>query len=221
MTLKSKKMNIRNDENVAKVIDGQHKIKGLQDYSGQTFQLNVTIFVDMDIEDQAMVFATINIAQTKVTRSLVYDLYEFTQKPSPQKTSHNVAKLLNSRSGSPFKDRIKILGKATKQNQTLTQAIIVESLIKLISGSVQKAEEDRELCKRNQRPARTSDINNNSLIFRDLWIDGEDAKIAKIMWNYFSAVKLVGLMHGRELVYLGISYQGQMVSARLMRFLPF
>lgn len=182
-------MIIRKSENVAKVIDGQHRIKGLEQYSGTRFDLNVTIFIDMDIEDQAMVFATINIAQTKVSRSLVYDLYEFTEKPSPQKTSHNVAKLLNSRPGSPFEGRIKILGKATKLYQTLTQAAVVESLIMVISGSIQRAEEDRELCKRNKKPQKATEIEKKTLVFRDMWIDGMDAKIAKVVWNYFSAVK--------------------------------
>src|SRR2546427_7240262 len=53
-------MRIRRDTGVAHIIDGQHRIEGLAEYVGDNFQLNVTVFVDMDIEDQAMVFATIN-----------------------------------------------------------------------------------------------------------------------------------------------------------------
>lgn len=35
--------------------------------------VNVTLFVDMDIADQANVFATINLAQTKVTNGEIID----------------------------------------------------------------------------------------------------------------------------------------------------
>ena len=94
----SRKMRIRDGEEVAKIIDGQHRIRGLADYSEDNFQLNVSIFIDMDVEDQAMVFATINLAQTKVNKSLVYDLYEYTKSRSPQKTAHNIARLLTAHS---------------------------------------------------------------------------------------------------------------------------
>ena len=77
---------------VAKIIDGQHRIAGLNQYNGSRFQVNVAIFIDMDIQDQAMVFATINLKQTKVNKSLAYDLYEFTTTRSPQRTCHDIAR---------------------------------------------------------------------------------------------------------------------------------
>ena len=76
-------MKIRKDEKIAHIIDGQHRVMGLREGFGSkennppTFQFNLTIFVDMDLDDQSMVFATINKAQTKVNNSLVYDLYDF------------------------------------------------------------------------------------------------------------------------------------------------
>jgi len=41
---------------IARVIDGQHRIAGLEDYSGPTFELNVSIFIGADISDQASIF---------------------------------------------------------------------------------------------------------------------------------------------------------------------
>lgn len=187
-------LKIRADQEVAKIIDGQHRIKGLEGYQGkELFQINVVIFIDMDIEDQAMVFATINLAQTKVTKSLVYDLYEYTKSRSPQKTAHNIARLLNSREGSPFSDRIKILGTAApglRQVQILTQATFVEALIKYISGRTKRALEDRNLIKQNKKPARSDGEETKELIFRNMFLDKKDAEIAKVVWNYFSAVSL-------------------------------
>jgi DGQHR domain-containing protein len=51
-------MTIRRDPKVAHIIDGQHRIAGLGADGYGKFQLNVTVFVDMDLEDQAMVFDT-------------------------------------------------------------------------------------------------------------------------------------------------------------------
>lgn len=189
----TKTLKIRADQEVAKIIDGQHRIKGLEAYTGPgSFQVNVTIFIDMDIEDQAMVFATINLAQTKVSKSLVYDLYEYTKSRSPQKTSHNIARLLNSNEDSPFHNRIKILGTAApglRQIQTLTQATVVEAVLKYISGTNKRALEDRNLLKQNKRPSKAGAEETRDLIFRNMFLDKKDAEIAKVIWNYFSAVE--------------------------------
>ena len=180
-------MEIRYDKKVAKIIDGQHRIAGLEEYGRDDFQLIITIFIDMELEDQAMVFATINLEQTKVSKSLVYDLYEYTKARSPQKTCHNIAKLLNNKDGSPFKDKIKILGVATgKSQESITQATVVERLIKYISKNPMK---DRNLFKRGKKPERAKDNEMKELIFRNLFLDEYDALIAKNIWNYFKAVE--------------------------------
>lgn len=184
-------MEIRDDSEVAKIIDGQHRIAGLKPLQGTEtpFDLNVTIFVDMDLEDQAMVFATINLAQTKVRKSLAYDLYEYTERRSPQKTAHNIAKLLNAREDSALYQRIKILGTATRRYQTLTQAAFVEALLILISGSIEQALRDRDLIKRGKRIPPAEELDGNRIVFRAMFDAKMDAQIAKVLWNYFDAVR--------------------------------
>jgi DGQHR domain-containing protein len=187
---KSRMMRIANEEDVAKIIDGQHRIAGLEAFSdknGDSFQMIATIFVDMDMEDQAMVFATINLKQTKVSKSLAYDLYEYAVARSPQKTCHNIAKLLNSTERSPFLNRIKILGMASgKPAETLTQATFVDRLIKYISRDPMK---DRDDLKRGRKLRPADGADKARLIFRDLFVGERDAEIAKIVWNYFDAVR--------------------------------
>jgi len=183
---KNSQLRIQREGNVAKIIDGQHRIAGLEEYSGATFQLNVTVFIDMDIEDQAMVFATINLKQTKVSKSLAYDLYEYAAARSPQKTCHNIAKLLNYRNASPLKDFIKILGKATgKELESITQATFVDRVMKLITRDP-LGDKDRLKRGKTLEPARGAD--QLKLVLRNLFIAGDDAKIAKILWEYFGAV---------------------------------
>ena len=97
---------------VAKIIDGYHRIAGLEKQEGKweygQFELNVTIFIDMDPEDEAIVFSTINKQQTKPSNSLAYDLFELAKTRSPQKTSHNIARLFNKEQGNPFYKKIKL-----------------------------------------------------------------------------------------------------------------
>jgi len=186
---KTKTMYINRLPMVAQIIDGQHRLAGLEDYKGDSqFELNVTIFIDMDVENQAMVFATINLAQTKVNKSLVYDLYELTKTRSPQKTSHNIAKLMNTRNGSPFLGRIKMLGIATEDFQPLTQAAMVESIIRWISGDTLAAMKDRDLLLRGEPLERATGKDENKLIFRNLFIDERDADMIKLLWDYFKVV---------------------------------
>jgi DGQHR domain-containing protein len=180
-------MQIVKGTEIAKIIDGQHRIAGLLNYEGPPFQLNVTLFVDMDIEDQALLFATINLKQTKVSKSLAYDLYDFAVLRSPQKTCHNIAKMFNSRDGSPLKNRIKILGRATgKALEFLTQAILVERLIKYISLNPMR---DRDLIKRRQKLPRVGEYEEREgrLIFRNMFIDDRDEDIALVVWNLLTA----------------------------------
>lgn len=177
-------------DNVAKVLDGQHRIAGLEAYpkDDDNFQINVTIFVGMELEDQAIVFATINKTQTKVNKSLVADLFEFATHRSPHKTAHNIVRALNQKAGSPFKDKIKILGTANdKEKETITQATFSESLMKLYSKDFML---DRDIYKRGKKPDKFSgqDLLNRPL--RNLFIDEQDSTIAKIIWEYYKAVEL-------------------------------
>lgn len=182
------KLQIQRVEDVAKIIDGQHRIAGLEGYAGAAnFQINVTIFIDMDIEDQAMTFAIINLKQTRVSKSLAYDLYEYAESRSPQKTCHNIAKLMHAKENSPLYGRIKILGKADRTGQEIiSQATFVDRLIRLISRNPML---DRDKIKRQQPLERPSDRWKAKLVFRNNFIDDQDAVIAKTFWNYLAAVR--------------------------------
>ncbi len=173
---------------VAKIIDGQHRIAGFEDYKGPPFYLNVTIFLDMELEDQAMVFATINLKQTKVTKSLAYDLYEFAEARSPQKTCHNIAKTFNFKEGSPLQGFIKILGRSSDNSaESITQAAFVDRLMRLIT---RQPDADKDLLKRGKRPAKAVGSDKKKLLFRNLFLDKDDAKIAFVLWEFFWAVEL-------------------------------
>lgn len=186
-------MQIRVNEDVATILDGQHRIEGLKKGLGETgkhntkFQLNVSIFVDLDMDNQSMVFATVNKAQTKVNKSLVYDLFAFANTRSPQRTAHNIVRLLDESEKSPFYKMVKILGTADDPDrERITQATIAEAIIKYISKNPMT---DRDRLKRNKTLEKVSGLDEKRFFFRNLFIEENDASIAKIIINLFSAVK--------------------------------
>ena len=173
---------------IAKVIDGQHRIEGLKNYKGEEFEVNVCIFIEIDVAREGYIFSTVNLAQTKVNKSLAYDLFELAKSRSPQKLCHNVAVALDQNEKSPFYHRIKRLGVATEGrfNETLTQATFVEALIVYISKDPVK---DRDLYVRGKVPSKAGSQESKSLIFRNMMIDNRDMEIADVVWNYFDAVR--------------------------------
>jgi len=174
---------------IAKILDGQHRVEGLSALpEGEIFQLNVTIFVDADIADQANIFATVNLAQTKVNRSLVYDLFDYAKSRSPQKTAHDIAVALDRTDGGPFHKRIKRLGTRTvgRTGETLTQATVVSCLLDMISENPML---DRDQLMRGKKLKLVESKQLRRFPFRNLFIEEQDLSIAKIVSHYFSAVR--------------------------------
>lgn len=190
---------------VAKVLDGQHRLAGFEGNNGkfinkegveQDFEVLVTIFVEADLHTQAQVFTMVNQSQTKVNKSLVYDLESLAIARSPYRTAHQIAVLMNNRIDSPFFKRIKRLGVKTVgvNGELLTQAAFVENLIKLIS---KKPSLDRDILlgkkksfiglKEKKLPDNKS-ADYKRLIFRKSFIDDDDSTIAANLFNFFTAV---------------------------------
>lgn len=182
---------------IAKILDGQHRLAGFLDKEGNyrhevdldgDFFLNVSIFVGADLATQAQIFAKVNLAQTKVNRSLVYDLESLATTRSPFKTCHNIAVALDELDISPFKERIKRLGVVTpgRSSETITQAAVVESLLRFIS---KRPAEDRNLLLDGRRIPRPTQKELIECPFRNLFLEERDLDIAENVINYFNAIK--------------------------------
>jgi DGQHR domain-containing protein len=179
---------------VARVIDGQHRIEGLRRAGVEDFQVNIAVFVDADIEDQARVFATVNLAQTKVSKSLVYDLFSYSTSHSPEKLAHSVCISLDQTKGSPLFHRIKRLGTATPgrvNQEPLSQATVVEGILAHVVASREALIRDRDRARRGKRFAPVSDQEARRLVLRRFFVEERDVDVAELLWNYFEAVASV------------------------------
>ena len=173
---------------IAKVIDGQHRIEGLKESGDLQFDMNISIFVDIDVAQEGYIFSTVNLAQTKVNRSLAYDLYDLAKAKSPQKFCHNAAVALDRGKDSALYHRIKRLGVATEGRfgETITQATFVDSLMRYISKNPMS---DRDVYLKGGTPSKASTEESKQLIFRNMLIDNRDLEIVDVLWNYFHAVR--------------------------------
>lgn len=172
------------DENsiVGEIIDGQHRVEGLKksDKRGE-FTLPIILMFNLQEEDKAYVFSIINSKQTQVTKSLIYDLFSVSESRSPQKTCHELARLLNTDEESPFYRRLKMLGAKNHQEASLSQGSFIRYLMPLISKKPDEDYVDIKLKK-----TLNDDL---SIPLRYYFINNEDGVIYKILLNVFKALK--------------------------------
>jgi len=170
------------------VIDGQHRLEGLRralERGGsedlKDFELPVVVMNGLGAEGKAYVFSIINSKQTRVSSSLIFDLFGLAVARSPMKVCHEIGEAFNAREGGPFYRGIKMLGRKESDTELLTQGAFVKYLLELISRN---PDEDARREKRKE-PLEPDD----SLPLRQLYMRGEDAVIAKVMNNYFSGIR--------------------------------
>ncbi len=175
-------------DSVARILDGQHRLAGLK-AGERIFGLPVTVFPAIDMAEQAYIFATVNIAQTKVNTSLAYDLLAYARSRSPERTCHDVAVALNDAAGSPFYKKIKRLGSRTAGvvGETLSQATFVMALLPYIS---RKSRTDREDLRNGVSLPLVTNFNQfQQTPLRNLFIEERDAEIVDILWDYFDSIR--------------------------------
>lgn len=164
----------------AEILDGQHRLEGIRLANSFDYDIPVVIMFDLTEEEKAYVFSTINSNQEKVDKSLIYQLFELSENRSPQKTCHEIARIMNSDPNSPFYGKLKMLGKATRKTEVLSQGTFVGYLCKLISKHPEK---DMIKIKSGERLD-----GDDSCVLREYFIKDRDDVILKIINNYFGAV---------------------------------
>jgi DGQHR domain-containing protein len=82
---------------IASIIDGQHRMLGLEKSNRlDEYTLPVVFVLDATDEQKALIFAIINGKQTRVPASVIYDLFNVVEGRNPFKTAHDIARSMNS-----------------------------------------------------------------------------------------------------------------------------
>lgn len=172
------------DDFVAEIVDGQHRLEGLSrsPYASQ-FSLPIVVLFDLTEQEKAYLFSTVNSNQQKVNPSLIYDLFSVSEGRSPFKTAHDMARALNTDQKSPYLGRLKMLGRKSSEDETLSQGTFVNSLLPLISRDPKRDLIDEK--------NHVKLIDDPMIPFRYSYINNEDQFIYKVLLNYFKAISSV------------------------------
>ncbi len=186
---------IKKDKKSANIIDGQHRLSGFsENYSGK-FDIIVTLFPELELEEQSYLFSVINTKMTRINPSLAQDLYEFSTIDTPEKLAHDIIKVLNTTTGSPWFGKVKMLGKSEgNPHAILSQSTFSKELVNLIC-SKKDSYTIRDILKRNKNKRISlknfkQQTQSRNYIFWSYFIEGEDKIIYDIIKNYFIAVRM-------------------------------
>lgn len=98
------------EDNIAWVVDGQHRLYGLS-LSKKPIDVIVVAFEKLEVSDQTKIFRTINSTQKGVNASLIYDLIDLAKDANYiDERAHELVKKLNEDMESPWHNQIKMLG---------------------------------------------------------------------------------------------------------------
>lgn len=167
----------------AEILDGQHRLEGIGKSNNKNMELPVVVMFDLTEEEKAYVFSTINSNQTKVDKSLIYDLFELSTSRGPYKTCHEIARSLNMSSNSPFYGKLKMLGKKSQDSEMLSQGTFVTYLVGLISNKPKQ-----DMIDIKNRVALDDD---SRFPLRKYFIFERDEIILKLIIDFFTAVQIV------------------------------
>lgn len=188
------------------VIDGQHRLfsfKHLNIDEQKNYDLLCTLYLDLPNPYQAYIFATINMNQRKVDKSLAYELYgydlndEESNKWSPEKLSVSLTRKLNTDTKSVFKGHIllaanndEILKKLSGKNSinwSISTAAIVEGILSLISSNPKRDRDELQLTSENERKRSDLEKIKSNAPLRKYYIENNDLLIYTILINFFQA----------------------------------
>jgi len=130
------KIIIPNAKNLALIVDGQHRLKGIEEYIKRNnnlekindLELSIIFLINLDLFRLGEVFANINFEQKTVNKSIYYDIFGTLPLPlSPEKLCHDVILMLNNDEDSPLFHKINLLGRG---DGFISQAQITDLIVK-------------------------------------------------------------------------------------------
>lgn len=197
------KLTIPSSEKLAAVIDGQHRLFSFARADAAAMKdmnLLCSVFIDLPKALQAQIFATINSTQKRVDRSLTYELFGYNVSDedeeywTPDKLAVFFTRKLATDSASPLQGKITVAPKrdaaldelAEKAKWRVSTAVIVDGILRLFSSNPKR---DANLMRKDEASPRStlSDGAKDRSPLRDVFIEGNDVLIYKMVLNYLKA----------------------------------
>lgn len=188
-------MSVHMTPNTFSIIDGQHRLAGFENDVNTNFELNVSIFLNLTINQQRRIFKTINTEHTKINNSQSFYSEIDDEYDTPRKFAANLSKIFAIDITSPWYKKIKLLG--IKDDLSPDGIIALDTFAKPIIASIYNDKSFYKL--RNFLMENNNDLNlldNSGINIKKsfLWeyyVKQDEDTMYKIFFNYFSAIKRV------------------------------
>lgn len=221
---------VTNDIPYFLIVDGQHRLRAMKelyddvvdktlnlfpdentlyikDYL-ENYRFNCTIMLNFDMWEQAQIFADVNFTQKKVSKDLYYSIYGMNPPTEPidfKKNciyiAHNLVKLLNTNSESPFEGIIRMLGSGNAG--VISQSSMADAFIEQMRSPQGMWYIDTDKAVSSLRPMAVESISFFTAIkeiFADLWVqNGRHVSIICKTTGFGALVKLMRYIHIHKL----------------------
>jgi DNA phosphorothioation-associated DGQHR protein 1 len=197
-------LTIPSEQKLASIIDGQHRLQGFK-YVTKPDRLDIglpcAVYINLPRAYQAKIFATININQKRVDKSLAYELFGYdlnesdSEKWPPDMLGVYLARILEGKEGSPFKDHVRLalleedeeseVGKPDEYPWEVSVACLVEGVTRLIS---EKPAADRSALATGKIEGR-SELEMDNAPLREYYISEKDKSLLNLIVDYFDVAK--------------------------------
>jgi len=179
------------EDNTFTIIDGQHRVEGFRESNLDNFELLIAIFKDLENDQQANIFSTINSQQTKVDPSLNLNLELNSKVYTPKKMMIEIAQSLNYDKESPWYNNIKMLGANT--NGIISLSAFVKPLLEITYPEKDYYLIRNELMQNEKEFPTFSTFNYKAerYLFWELYKRKDVNSTYKILFNYFKALKVI------------------------------
>ena len=201
-------------EKLAAVIDGQHRLFSFAKANTEAMQsmnLLCSIFIDLPKALQAQIFAIINSTQKRVDRSLTFELFGYNVSDedeeywTPDKLAVFFARKLGTDEDSPLRGHVIVAPKsdaalreiASEAPWRVSTAVVVDGVLRLISSNPKRDANSMRKDEAHKRKILNSGAKDKSPL-RDIFIEGNDALLYKIVLNYLKACEAVFWQGAKE-----------------------
>ena len=188
-------LEIPSDEEMASIIDGQHRVYGFKNSKAKNMQLMCSVYLDLPLPYHAQIFTKINMNQKRVDKNLAYNLFQFDMNEgdirswSPETLAVYITRILLENKESPLYNNMRLGITSEDTTSTISMASVIDGVLSLIST---KPEQDRSMLHKVPLSKRTRSLlaeNKTTAPLRQLYLDEKDKSLYNILLNYFTVIK--------------------------------
>lgn len=221
---KTKTLCIDSSSDSFAVIDGQHRLASFDDEVklSEDFDIVVTFYLGLDMEEQAYLFSIINMTQTRLSPSLAQDLTELFTITTTEKLAHTLAKIFNTDKNGPWFNKIKMLGKHDAPYKgILSQYTFTKGITGLIADSslYYDIRNILKVNKNNRKFLEKLEIDEDKYILWRYYVAEEDKVIYTLLKNFFDSIRETFSTEWGGEDYILTKTTGYLAFMRLFRYL--